>query len=237
MGIALEQNFTLEASRGLVWALLTDPPRIVGCLPGAAITNRVDDRTYEGTMAVRVGPVSATYKGKVRFERLDAAAGQTELVAQGQETKGKGSAEMKMSYRIQPAGATGTQVFVRSDLTVTGILAQFGRGMIQEVADRMLQHFTGQMRTVLAGTKAKYAELVKMHAVQFAKLFPDKVGELGAAAGLTIRPDGGNTAASPEDLARYVEAVKRIGGDVSYTSARLMIRNNAQQANVPVPAL
>jgi carbon monoxide dehydrogenase subunit G len=236
MGIAIEQNFTLEASRGLVWALLTDPPRIVGCLPGAAITNRVDDRTYEGTMTVKVGPVTASYRGKVRFERLDAAAGQSELAAQGQETKGKGSAEMKMSYRIQSAGAN-TQVVVKSDLTVTGILAQFGRGMIQEVADRMLQHFTGQMRTVLAGTKAKYAELVKMHAVQFAKLFPDKVGELGAAAGLTIRPDGGNTASSPEDLARYIEAVKRIGGDVSYTSARLMIRNNAQQANVPVPAL
>ena len=153
MGLAIEQSFRLEAPRSLVWALLIDPQKIVGCLPGAAITAKLDDRTYEGTMTLKVGPVAAIYKGKVRFERVDATAGETELAGQGQETKGKGSAEMRMRCRVQGAGAA-TQVTVKSDVAVTGILAQFGRGMIQEVADRMLQQFTTQMRAVLERAKA-----------------------------------------------------------------------------------
>ena len=237
MGLAIEQSFVLDASPGLVWALLTDPPRIVGCLPGASLTGRVDDRTYEGAITFKIGPVSAVYRGKVRFEKLDVAAGQTELAAQGQESKGKGSAELRMRCRVKPAGPGKAQVLVASDVTVTGIHAQFGRGMIQQVADHMLQHFTGQIRTVMDGTKAKYGELVKSHASQFAKLFPDRIGELQAAAGIKITADGANTATSPEDVARYVEAVRRVGGEVPYTSARMAIRNRAQQENLFVPAL
>ena len=236
MGIAIEQLFRLEAPQSLVWALLIDPQKIVGCLPGAAITGKLDDRTYEGTMTLKVGPVTATYKGKVRFERIDAAAGETELAGQGQETKGKGSAEMKMRCRVQGVGAT-TQVAVSSDLAVTGILAQFGRGMIQEVSDRILQHFTTQMRTVLTRAKAKYGEVVQAHASQFAKLYPSKIEELQTAAGFAIKADGTNNAGSPEDVVRYLEAVKRVAGDVAHTSARLTIRNLAQRENVPVPAL
>ena len=187
-------------------------------------------------MTLKVGPVTATYKGKVRFERVDATAGETELAGQGQETKGKGSAEMKMRCRVQAAGAA-TQVAVTTDLAVTGMLAQFGRGMIQEVADRMLQQFTTQMRVVLERAKGKYSELVQAHATQFSKLYPAKLAELQAAVGFGIKADGTNTATSPEDVVRYLDAVKRLAGDVAHTSARLTIRNLAQRENVPMPPL
>ena len=223
MGIAIEQEFTLDASRDLVWSLLVDPPRIVACLPGATLTGKVDDRTYDGTMTVRVGPVTATYKGKVRFDRLDAAAGETELSGQGQETRGKGSAEMRMRCRLQAAGAARTAVSVACDLSLTGMLAQFGRGMIQEVSDKMVQQFTVQMRQVLDKMRARYQELVKTHAAQFERTFPAQLAEVEAAAGFKISPDGTNGAASP--------------GDVPYTSAKLTIRNSAQRENIPLPAL
>ena len=237
MAVAIEQRFVLDASRDLVWSLLTDPSRIVGCLPGAALTSRLDDRTYEGTITVKVGLVTASYKGRIRFERLDAVAGETELFGQGQEVKGKGSAEMRMRCHLQTASPGKTAVLVHSELTLTGLLAQFGRGMIQEVSDRMLQQFTTQMRSVLEQTKAKYAELVKAHASQFAKVFAEKLSELQTAAGIRVAADGTNSASSPADVGRYVEAVRKVAGEVPYTSAKLTIRNLAQRENIPIPAL
>jgi uncharacterized protein len=237
MGIAIEQEFSLDASRDLVWSLLVDPPRIVACLPGAALTNKVDDRTYEGTITVKVGPVTATYKGKVRFDRLDATQGETELSGQGQETRGKGSADMRMRCRLQPAGAGRTSVSVTCDLAVTGLLAQFGRGMIQEVSDRMVQQFTTQMRQVLEKTRVRYQELVKAHAQAFARTFPAQLAEVESAAGFSIAVDGTNGAAGPGDVVRYLDAVRKVGGDVPYTSAKLTIRNVAQRENIPLPAL
>lgn len=237
MAITIEQSFALDAPPDLVWSVLTDPPRVVGCLPGAAITAKIDDRTWEGTMTVKVGPVAAAYRGKVRFERLDAGGGETELWGQGQETRGKGSAEMRMRCRLSAAGPARTQVALVTDFTVTGMLAQFGRGMIQQVSDGMLRQFSAQIRRVLDGAKTKYGDVVKTHAQQFVKLFPDKVADVARSAGLQIQADGSNSAASPTDVLRYVEAVRKIGGDVAYTSARLTIRSAAQRENLPIPTL
>jgi carbon monoxide dehydrogenase subunit G len=237
MAITLDQRFALDAPVDLVWSLLTDPLRIVGCLPGAAITACVDARTYDGTINLKVGPVTAAYKGRIRFERLDAATRQTEIVGQGLETKGKGSAEMRMRCRLQVAAPGRTEAQLTSELALTGILAQFGRGMLQQVADTMLQQFTAQMRRVLEHAKRNYAELVRAHAQQFAKLYADKLTELEAAAGFKIAADGSNAAASPADVVRYLEAVKKVGGEVSATSAKLAIRNLAQRENIAMPAL
>lgn len=234
MAVTLTQSFTLEAPRDLAWGLLTDPRRIVGCLPGAALTGRVDDRTYEGTMTVKVGPVTGSYRGRVRFERMDAGAGELELYGQGQETKGKGSADLRMRCRIQAAGPGRSRVDVSSEVTLTGMLAQFGRGMLEQVANGMLQSFTAQVGRVVGDMKAKYAEIVKTHAAQFARLFGDKVGALSTAAGFSIGADGSNGAASEADVLRYLEAVRTVGGDVSFNSARLSLRNAAQREGVPL---
>ncbi len=149
MAMEIEKQFVLKAPVDAVWAFLTDPRRVASCLPGAAITEQTDDRSYTGTITVKVGPVSSSYRGKLRFERLDAAQHEAEIVASGQDVRGKGGADMQMTSHVVEQAPGETQVTVRSSVNVTGILAQFGRGMIQDVSDAMFDQFTTAMRQQL----------------------------------------------------------------------------------------
>ena len=149
VGIPIEKQFVINAAPREVWAFLTDPSKVAGCLPGAAITGQVDERTHTGTIAIKVGPVSARYKGTVRFERLDQEEGVAEIAAAGQDVRGKGGADMRMTSRIIERGPSETEVTVTSTVNVTGILAQFGRGMIQDLSDQMFRQFTDAMRAAL----------------------------------------------------------------------------------------
>ncbi|HEX9942249.1 MAG TPA: SRPBCC family protein [Thermoanaerobaculia bacterium] len=154
MGLAIEKSFVVKAPRAAVWEFLTDPNRVARCLPGAAITDKLDEQSYAGTITVKVGPVTANYRGKMRFERLDAAAGEAEIVASGQETRGKGGADMRMKSRVVERAPGETEVTVVSDVNVVGVLAQFGRGMIQDVSDQLFQKFTDAMRRELEAPAA-----------------------------------------------------------------------------------
>lgn len=149
MGLRFEQSFVVKAPPDRVWSYLIDPYRIVTALPGAAITEKVNESAYAGTITVKVGPVSARYRGTVRFEKLDAAAHVAEIAASGQETSGKGGADMKMTSRLVERAPGETEVNVIAETNVTGILAQFGRGMIQDVSDQMFQKFTDAARVEL----------------------------------------------------------------------------------------
>lgn len=149
MAIRIEQRVSLDAPLDRVWAFLTDPYRVASCLPGAAITERVDDRAYRGTITVKVGPVTASYRGTVRFERLDPARWEAELVGQGQDVKGKGGAEMRMESRLHPRDG-GTEVVVTAEVSLSGILAQMGRGMIEGVSAQIFRQFAAAMQQQLA---------------------------------------------------------------------------------------
>ena len=149
MGLKFENAFVIEAPIGHVWAYLTDPYRVAPALPGAAITEKVDDRTYKGTITVKVGPVSARYRGTARFERLDPATHTAEVAASGQDLSGRGGADMRMTSRLVERAPGATEVSVVSEVNVTGILAQFGRGMMQDVSDQMLKRFTDAMKAEL----------------------------------------------------------------------------------------
>lgn len=149
MGIPIEKTFTVKAPVSAVWAFLTDPTRVASCLPGAAITEQKDDETWAGTIAVKVGPVTANYRGTLHFDRLDPAAHEAELSASGQETRGKGGADMRMKSKIVEQSPRVSEVTVTSDVNVVGILAQFGRGMIQDVSDQLFLTFTAGMRSAL----------------------------------------------------------------------------------------
>lgn len=149
MAMELRQSFVVKAPPDKVWAFLTDPRRAASALPGAAVTEQIDDRTFAGTITVKVGPVSTQYRGKARFERLDAATRTAEVVGSGQDVKGRGGAEMKMTSRLVERGPGETEVNVVSEVSVTGILAQLGRGMIQDVSDQLFQRFTAAVRAEL----------------------------------------------------------------------------------------
>lgn len=149
MAMEISKTFVVNAPADAVWEFLTDPQRVARCLPGAAITNQVDEQTHAGTITVKVGPVGATYKGTMRFERLDAATRTAEIVAAGQDLRGKGGADMRMTSRLVEREAGGTEVAITSQVNVMGILAQFGRGMIQDVSDQMFDKFVAAVRAEL----------------------------------------------------------------------------------------
>ncbi len=149
MALEIEKQFSVKAPKSEVWQFLTDLYRVAACLPGAAITGQEDEQTYTGTMTIKVGPVQSSYKGKLRFERLDPDAGMAELSAAGQDIRGKGGADMRMVSRMVEGPGGETSVTVTSEVNVTGILAQLGRGMIEAVSDQMFQQFTTAMRAEL----------------------------------------------------------------------------------------
>jgi uncharacterized protein len=145
----IEKRFVVRAGSEAVWKFLTDPQKVAGCLPGAAITGQTDDRTWTGTITVKVGPVATSYRGQVRFERLDPATHTAEIAASGQDVRGKGGADLRMTSTLTGQGPAETEVQVVQDISVTGLLAQMGRGMIQDVGDQLFERFTGAMRAQL----------------------------------------------------------------------------------------
>jgi uncharacterized protein len=143
------QKCSINAPPQHVWTFLTDPYQVVSCLPGATITEKIDDRTYTGTISVKVGPVMATYKGKICFERLAPDLYEADITGHGQEEKGKGGAEMRMESRLYALESGGTEVTVSAEVNIIGLLAQFGRGVIQDVSDHLFQRFTASMKNQL----------------------------------------------------------------------------------------
>jgi uncharacterized protein len=149
MAFEIVKTFVVRSSPEQVWAFLTDPERVAKCLPGAAITGKLDEKTWQGTINVKVGPVSSSYRGKVSFEKLDVAARTAEIVASGQDVRGKGGADLRLSSALLEKAPGETEVTTTSRVNITGILAQMGRGMVQDVSDQMFQIFSQRMRAEL----------------------------------------------------------------------------------------
>jgi carbon monoxide dehydrogenase subunit G len=155
MAMEISKTFVVKASPDAVWSFLTDIQRVAHCLPGAAIGEKLDEKTFPGTMTVKVGPVSSTYRGKVVFERLDPTARTAEIVASGQDVRGKGGADLRLTSSVKARPGGETEVTAVSQVNVTGILAQMGRGMIQDVSDEMFQVFSERMRAELESAPAR----------------------------------------------------------------------------------
>jgi carbon monoxide dehydrogenase subunit G len=142
----ISKTFVVKASPEATWAFLTDPRRVAQCLPGAAVTDQIDEHTHAGTITMKVGPVAANFKGTMRFESLDAAARTAEIVAKGQDVRGKGGADMRMTSRLVERGPGETEVTITSNVNIIGSLAQFGRGIVQDVADQVFEKFVIAVR-------------------------------------------------------------------------------------------
>ena len=149
MAFEITKTFVVKAPATAVWEFLIDPQRVARCLPGASITGKVDAKTYDGAMSVKVGPVSSSYKGKVVFERLDPATKTAEIVATGTDVRGRGGADLRLTSTVKEIAPGETQVTAVSLVNITGILAQMGRGMIQDVSDQMFQVLSQRMRAEL----------------------------------------------------------------------------------------
>jgi uncharacterized protein len=151
----IENTVEVDAPLDRVWALVNDIPRVAPCMPGAALTGVHDDDTYEGTVAVKLGPLRMSYKGKVVVEGVDEANHSARLAATGKDVKGAGTAKASVETRLEAVGDNHTRLLVTSDVQLTGKVASFGRGgAINDVATRLFGQFADCLRATLEAEAA-----------------------------------------------------------------------------------
>jgi len=137
--VELTHSFTVPATVDETWAAFGDIAAVASCFPGAAVTS-VEGDTFQGTCKVKLGPIALQYAGSGQFVERDEAAGRFVVEAKGKDKRGNGTAGAVVTATLTDVGGS-TSVSVVSDLQITGKPAQFGRGVIEEVSDKLLQQF------------------------------------------------------------------------------------------------
>jgi carbon monoxide dehydrogenase subunit G len=149
----LTHSFTVPTSVDDAWALFMDLERVGGCFPGATVTEVTDDG-FSGTVKVKLGPIALVYSGSGSFVERDDATHHAVIEAKGKDKRGNGTAGATVTITLSPDG-TGARADVVTDLAVTGKPAQFGRGVMQDVSDKLLQAFVACIETQLTGPPAE----------------------------------------------------------------------------------
>jgi carbon monoxide dehydrogenase subunit G len=146
----IENEFTVAAPANRLWSHLLDVERIAPCLPGAELTETVDERTWKGKVNMKLGPVSMTFSGTVAIEERDDAAHRIALRAKGMESKGKGAANATVTSWLEP-GVGSTTVKMVADIQLTGAVAQLSRGLLPEVSRKLTQQFADCLQESMLG--------------------------------------------------------------------------------------
>jgi uncharacterized protein len=149
--VNISNSFTVPLKPADAWRLLMDVKAVAGCVPGATIAEVVDERSFRGTMRVRLGPVMVNFAGLAQFESIDEAAKTAILTASGEDTGKRGSAQARTHFRLQPADE-GSRVDLDTDLQLAGMIAQYGRaaGLIAQIAQELLDQFAEHLRDLIA---------------------------------------------------------------------------------------
>jgi carbon monoxide dehydrogenase subunit G len=164
------------------WKVLMDIARVVPCMPGAELTEVVDDRTYKGKIGVRLGPVALTFAGTVKFEEIDDAHHRARVAAQGSDAKGRGSANATATFHLEPANG-GSKVLVHTNLTLSGAVAQYGRGVgiIQMTAAQIITQFANNLKAQLGPASTASTPAAAPVAARAATPSTDRAGARPAA--------------------------------------------------------
>ncbi len=144
----IKSEFDVAESPDKVWEFFNDIPLVASCLPGADISRQVSDDTYEGTVAIKAGPVKLDFAGEATVEERDDANKRIVVAASGADIKGRGQASLLVDAVVS-AGPTGSKVKVDQTLQLSGSAAQFGRGLVQDVTAILLDDFAANMRRQL----------------------------------------------------------------------------------------
>jgi carbon monoxide dehydrogenase subunit G len=153
----LTNEFEVAVPVERAWAVLTDLERLAPCLPGAQL-REVEGDEYRGAVKIKVGPITTSYDGAIRFIERDEPAHRMVLKAEGRETRGQGNVSAVITATMSPLGG-GTSVVVATDLTISGKVAQFGRGVLADVSAKLLDQFVANLEsTVLAKEDADSSE-------------------------------------------------------------------------------
>ncbi|MGV0783296.1 SRPBCC family protein [Mycolicibacterium peregrinum] len=223
----LNNEFRVAVPAAKTWEVLTDVERVAPCLPGATLLS-VDGDDFTGAVKVKVGPITVSYKGDATFQEKDAAAQRVVLKANGKETRGNGTASAIVTAQLKDEGADSTLVVVTTDLAISGKAAQFGRGVLADVAGSLIDQFAKSLEAELLGgatpsdetssagaTSAQAPQeaapinalaLAKVMAVPMAKRFAPAIGAVAAAGvlgflvGRAGRTKRKSTGLSTEDL-------------------------------------
>ena len=147
----INNEFTVGVPVQQAWDVMLDLQKIAPCLPGAAIQEEKADGEYDGTMKVKIGPITANYKGTVKVEEADEENHRAVLQATGRDARGQGTASATIVSTLQEEGGDSTRVSVETDMKLTGRAAQFGRGIAQDVATKMLNQFAECLEREISG--------------------------------------------------------------------------------------
>jgi carbon monoxide dehydrogenase subunit G len=152
--VKFDNSFDVSLPPAEAWAVLMDVERIAPCMPGATLTEVTDGRHFKGTVSVRLGPVALTFEGDASFENIDDSAHTAQVKAQGRDPKGRGGANAVVGFRLEP-NDSGSRVLIETDLTLSGSVAQYGRGvgMIQSVAAQLIGQFATALEDEIAKDK------------------------------------------------------------------------------------
>ena len=148
----LANEFTVDVGVDEAWRVLTDLQRIAPCMPGATL-EAVDGDDHKGVVKVKVGPVTAQYRGIARFVERDEEAHRAVVRAEGRESRGQGSASATITATLEPAGDA-THVSVVTELSISGRAAQFGRGVLADVSNKLLGQFVESLESTVLGERA-----------------------------------------------------------------------------------
>jgi carbon monoxide dehydrogenase subunit G len=152
--VLIENEFDVAATPAEVYALMLDPERVATCITGAEVTGRNDDGSYGAQVTVKLGPVKMKYKGTIAIVESDADARTASMLAKGSEERGQGTAQATLKMAVRERDGGGSHVTVAADMLVTGRVAQMGRGVMQDVARRMIGQMAQNMEALLIGGAA-----------------------------------------------------------------------------------
>jgi carbon monoxide dehydrogenase subunit G len=148
--VQIENAFTVAAPAASLWEYLLDVEKVAPCMPGAELTEVVDDRTWKGKVEMKFGPVAMSFAGTVVINSRDDDAHRISLTAKGMETKGKGAANATITSWLEPAPEAGsTTVKMSADITLTGAAAQLSRGLLPEISKQLTQRFADCLETAM----------------------------------------------------------------------------------------
>ena len=198
----IEDEFRVDVPIDEAWKVLLDVERIAPCMPGAQL-QEIEGDEYRGIVKIKVGPITAQYKGAARIVETDETAHQVVLKAEGRDTRGQGNASATVTATLTPAGS-GTVVHIDTDLNITGKVAQFGRGVMADVSSKLLGQFASNLeRDVLSGNGTEAASTASTATEQRTHAGPRSLDRAVGRVHTVVAPNRGTRRwRAPHRLAR-----------------------------------
>lgn len=225
----LENKFTIAAPIEEAWAALNNPETVAPCFPGATLTEYEND-SFTGTVKVKLGPISLTYKGKGTYIERDDANHKVVIDATGRDSRGNGTAAAKVTGSMKAAGPDKTEVTMVTDMSITGRPAQFGRGVISDVADKIIGQFSSCLADKLADKQEAPAPAATSSANGAAVPAAGVSGPAAPTAVTTPRPASSPTRSSVDAIdlldsagAPVLKRLAPVGGALAVLLAIFMI--------------